>query len=57
MWDGILLKQHLMEHHGIDMGLRQCENILHILGFRLRRPRLMIAGGDKDLKDSFKKTP
>jgi hypothetical protein len=57
MWDGILLKQYLMEHHGIYMGMRQCQNTFHTLGFRLRRPRLMIASGDQDLKDNFKKTP
>ena len=57
MWDGILLRQHLFDHHGIDLGVRQCQNIFHILGFRLRRPRPMIARGDQDLKDNFKKTP
>ena len=57
MWDGILLKQHLRDHYRIDMGVRQCQNIFHMLGFRLRRPRPMIARGDQDLKDNFKKTP
>ena len=56
MWDGILLRQHLRDHHGIDMGVRQCQNIFHTLGFRLRRPMPMIARGDQDLKDNFKKT-
>ena len=55
MWDGILLRHHLRDHHGIDMGVRQCQNIFHILGFRLRRLGPMIARGDQDLKDGFKK--
>ena len=57
MWDSILLKQYLVEHHSIDMDVRQCQNIFHTIGFRLGRPRSMIAGGDQDLKDYFKKTP
>ena len=54
-WDGILLMQHLFDHYGIDMGVGQCQNIFHTMGFRLRRPRPMIARGDQDLKDNFKK--
>ena len=57
VWDGILLRQHLRDHYGIDMGVRQCQNIFHTLGFRLRRPGPVIARGDQDLKDGFKKTP
>ena len=56
-WNGILLRQHLSDHYGIELGVRQCLNIFHILGFRLRRPRPVIAGGDQYLKDNFKKTP
>ena len=57
MWDGILLMQHLMDHYGIEMGVRHCQNIFHVLGFRLRRPRPMIAQGDREQMGNFKKTP
>ena len=57
MWDGLLLRQHLSDHYVIEMGVRQCQNIFHILGFRMRRPRPVIARRDQYLKDNFKKTP
>ncbi|MCL4332383.1 MAG: helix-turn-helix domain-containing protein [Candidatus Thermoplasmatota archaeon] len=46
MRNGILLRQHLSDHYGIDMGVSQCQNIFLILGFRIRRPRPTIAKGD-----------
>lgn len=46
-WDGILLKQHLTDHYGIDMGVGQCQNTFHILEFRLRRPMPKIARYDQ----------
>ena len=55
MWDGILLRQHLIDHYGIEMGVRHCQNIFHVLGFRLRRPMPMIAKGDREQKGNFKK--
>jgi transposase len=57
MWDGVLLRKHLSDHYGIDMGVRQCENIFHKLWFRLRMPKPMIARGDLEKKKDFKKTP
>ena len=38
-WYGILMRQHLSDHYGIDMGVRQCQNIFCLLGFRLKNPR------------------
>ena len=29
MWDGILFKQYLVEHHGVYMGVRHWQNILY----------------------------
>ncbi len=55
MWDGTILRQHLRDRYGIDMGVRQCQNIFHILGFRIRRPRPMIAKSDMEKKGNFKK--
>ncbi|MEM0163030.1 MAG: hypothetical protein QXV94_00695, partial [Thermoplasmata archaeon] len=55
MGDGILLKRYLLDKYNIDLEVRQCQNIFHKLGFRLRRPRSIIAKGERDLKDNFKK--
>ena len=57
MWDGVLLRRHLSDHYAIEIGVRQCENIFHKLGFRLRRPRPMIAKGNPEQKKDFKRTP
>ena len=57
MWDGILLRQHLMDHYSIEMGVRHCQNLFHVLGFRPWRPRSMIAKGNREQKGNFKKTP
>lgn len=47
IWDGILIRKHLSDHYGIDMGVRQYQNIFHMFGFWLRRPRPMIAKADE----------
>ena len=56
MWDGVLLRKHLSDHYNVEIGVRQCQNILHKLGFRLRKPRPMIAREDEEEKGNFKKT-
>ena len=55
MWDGVLLRKHLSDHYNVEIGVRQCQNIFHKLGFRLRKPRPMIAKGDEEEKGNFKK--
>ena len=56
MWDGVLLRKHLSDHYNVEIGVRQCQNILHKLGFRLREPMPMIARGDEEEKENLKKT-
>jgi transposase len=56
MQEGVLLSDHLSKHYGINLKVRQCQNLLHKSGFRLRKPRSVIAKGDDKLKIEFKKT-
>lgn len=56
MWDGKLLAEHLRTHYRIDMGVRQCQRIFRQMGFRLRKPRPVIAKADPEAQIAFKKT-
>jgi len=56
LWDGKLLSHHLAGAYGIQMGVRQCQRIFHQMGFRLRKPRPVIAPADPDAQVAFKKT-
>ncbi|MGC8514655.1 MAG: winged helix-turn-helix domain-containing protein [Thermoplasmata archaeon] len=55
LWDGKLLSHHIKIRYGIDLGTRQCQRIFRKLGFRLRKPRPVIAKGDAAEKGKFKK--
>ena len=54
-WDGKLLSHHLKSHYGIELKVRQCQNLFKQLGFSLQRPRKMPTGGDPEQKEAFKK--
>lgn len=55
LWDGKLLSHHVRKKYGIDLGTRQCQRIFRKLGFRLRKPRPVIAKGDDIKREEFKK--
>jgi transposase len=57
LWDGKLLSHHLSHHYGIQLGVRQCQRLFKQLGFRLRKPRPMIAQADPEAQKAYKKTP
>lgn len=56
LWDGKLLSHHLRQSHGVELGIRQCQRIFRTLGFRLRKPRPLIAKADMEEQAAFKKT-
>jgi transposase len=56
MWDGKLLAEHLKANYKIDMGVRQCQRVFRQMGFRLRKPRPVIAKADPEAQADFKKT-
>ena len=55
LWDGKLLSHHIKKRYDMDIGTRQCQRIFHKLGFRLRKPRPLIAKGDAEKRVEFKK--
>jgi len=57
LWDGKMLSHHIQEKYGKGIGVRQCQRLFHDLGFRLRKPRPLIAQADPVAKEAFKKTP
>ncbi len=56
-WDGVLLSHHLGRKFGSKVGRRQCQRLFHQLGFRRRKPRGVIAGGNPEDQEAYKKTP
>jgi transposase len=57
LWDGKLLATHLEQRHGVHLGVRQCQRLFRQLGFRLRKPRPLIAHADPVQQEAAKKTP
>ena len=57
LWDGKLLAHHVAQAYHVPLGVRQCQRIFRKMGFRLRKPRPVIAEGDPDLQAAYKKTP
>ena len=57
LWDGKLLAHHVAQAYHVALGVRQCQRIFGKMGFRLRKPRPVIAEGDPDLQAAYKKTP
>lgn len=55
IWDGKLLSHFIKEQFGIDLGVRQCQRLFRQFGFRLRKPRPLIARADPELQKDFKK--
>ncbi len=56
-WDGKLMSLHLKKKYKVEIGIRQCQRIFNQLGFRLRKPRPIIANADPMAQKAFKKTP
>lgn len=54
-WDGIVLSKHLQQHYGIALQVRQCQRIMHQLGYTLQRPQTKPHGGDPEKQAAFKK--
>lgn len=57
IWDGPTLSEWLRKEHGVDLKVRQCQRLFRQLGFRLRKPRPMVAKADPELQAAHKKTP
>src|SRR5574337_413880 len=56
LWDGKLLSHHIEKVYNVKLGVRQCQRLFNKLGFRLRKPRPVIAKADEETQVEFKKT-
>lgn len=56
LWDGKLLSAHVEQEFGVRLGVRQCQRLFRQFGFRLRKPRLLIAHADPAQQAAVKKT-
>ena len=57
LWDGKTLAEYLQRRYGVRLGVRQCQRLFRALGFRLRKPRAVIARADPERHRQHKKTP
>ena len=55
IWDGKLLSHFISQRFGVNLGVRQCQRLFRQFGFRLRKPRPLIAKADPDKQEAFKK--
>ena len=55
LWDGKTLSAYLEGQFDVDLGVRQCQRLFRQLGFRLRKPRPMLASGDPIVQAAHKK--
>jgi len=46
LWDGKTLAALIEQQYGVTLGVRQCQRLFRQLGFRLRKPRPLIAPAD-----------
>jgi len=57
LWDGKTLQAWIQRHCRARLGVRQCQRMFRQLGFRLRKPRPLIAHADAEIQKTHKKTP
>lgn len=55
LWDGKTLSAFIKKRFGKNLQVRQCQRLFRQLGFRLRKPRPMIAHADPEVQEGFKK--
>jgi transposase len=55
IWDGKTLSAFIKQQYNLDLGVRQCQRLFRQLGFRLRKPRPIIAKADPDQQKKHKK--
>lgn len=55
IWDGKTLSAFITRKFDVSIGVRQCQRMFRQFGFRLRKPRPMIAHADEDTRTEFKK--
>lgn len=56
LWDGKTLSAYVAQQFGVVLGVRQAQRLFRQLGFRLRKPRPVIAHADPAQQAAYKKT-
>jgi transposase len=56
LWDGKTLSEYVKRKWNVSLGTRQCQRVFRQLGFRLRKPRPLIANASTEDQDRAKKT-
>lgn len=57
LWDGKTLSAWIAQRFRVHLAVRQCQRLFRQRGFRLRKPRPLIAHADPGLQKTHKKTP
>jgi transposase len=57
LWDGKTLSAWIKQRFQIHLAVRQCQRLFRQRGFRLRKPRPLIAHADPERQKTHKKTP
>jgi transposase len=55
LWDGKLVAEYAKTRFGVELGVRQCQRLIRSLGYRLRKPRPVIASANPERQTAFKK--
>jgi transposase len=55
LWDGKTLAAWIKRQYKIRLGVRQCQRLFRQLGFRLRKPRPMVAQADPERQKAHQK--
>jgi len=55
LWDGKTLSAWIERRCGVRLGVRQCQRLFRQRGFRLRKPRPLIAHADPERQKTHKK--
>lgn len=55
LWDGKTLSAWIEKTYGIELRVRQCQRLFRQLGFRLRKPRPVLARADPARQKAHKK--
>ena len=55
LWDGKTLSAWIERQYEARLGVRQCQSVFRQLGFRLRKPRPMVAEADPQRQKAHKK--
>jgi len=56
LWDGKAVSEFVRQRWHVELGVRQCQRLFRKFGFRLRKPRPVIARAESELQEQFKKT-